>query len=118
MRTIATLFAVLTLPVAAQTCTIPVRMSNLAAAPATALFQAKSTASVMFARIGVTLEWQGAASRQNTLETAGACRSPIEIHLNAGNPPSGRPDSMAYAQPYLETGAAIEVFVGRIASMV
>ena len=46
------------------------------------------------------------------------CWAPVEIDLEAGLPGADRPDSMAYAMPYLEGHARIHVFVGRVASMV
>jgi hypothetical protein len=68
----------------------------------------------MFARIGVTLEWQRGAVR----ETGKACWQPIEVYLEAGTPGADRPESMAYAMPYRESGARIYVFVDRVAAMV
>jgi hypothetical protein len=99
---------------AAETCTVSVRMNKLLLSPPPALFQAKSLARQMFAGIGVNLQWQGGGVR----ETDKACWPPVEIYLDAGLPGADRPDSMAYAMPYLEGGVRIHVFVGRVATMV
>src|SRR5438270_12202799 len=104
-------FSILALPgIAAANCTVNVHIANLAVAEPAALFQAKATATAIFARIGVDLQWKGHA--------ASACWPAIEIRLESGNPPADRPDSMAYAQPYVVGSAGIHVFVGRIAAMV
>jgi hypothetical protein len=93
---------------------VSVRVKNSFVAPPAALFHAKSLARDMFAGIGVTLQWQGGAVR----ETDQGCWPPIEISLEGGPPGADRPDSLAYAMPYLKGGARIHVFVGRVASMV
>jgi hypothetical protein len=99
---------------AAETCTVGVRIHNLVTAPPGALFRAKSLAGEMFGRIGVELQWQGGG----TGDTGRACWPPIEIYLEGGSPGADRPDSMAYAMPYLEGGTRIHVFVDRVAAMV
>ena len=98
---------------AAETCTVGVRIHNLVIAPPGALFQAKSMARDMFARIGVQVQWQGGGGESNK-----DCWRPIEIYLEAGTPGADRPDSMAYTMPYREGGARISVFVDRVAAMV
>jgi hypothetical protein len=98
----------------ADSCTVRVGVTNLTAASGAALLQAKSTARELFARIGVDIEWQNGTVRDSGV----GCRAPIEIHLRAGLPGADRPGSMAYAMPYMEGAARIEVFVGQISSMV
>ena len=102
------------LGMAAESCTVKVGVTNLQAVPGAALFQAKSIARELFAHIGVEIDWQHGAVR----DSAEGCRPPIEIHLEAGLPGADRPGSMAYAMPYMEGVARIQVFVGQISSMV
>jgi len=114
MKTIWVLLGTMTLAgaaAAAENCTVQVRMSNTATAAPLVLFQAKSTAAAMFAHIGVKLEFTSSARPL-------ACGKPIEIRFEAGTRAAERPDSLAYAMPYLEGGASIHVFVERVAAMV
>ena len=99
---------------AAETCTVGVRIHNLAVTPPGALFRARSVAGEMFDRIGVRVQWQGSGA----LSTDSACWAPIEIYIEAGSPGADRPESMAYTMPYREGGARIHVFVDRVAAMV
>ena len=110
MRAVSILLALVSAAAAAETCAVNVRIDNSGAAPPSALYQAKSTATAMFASIGIAILWQAT-------ETP-ACSRSIEILLDAGLPPGDNPEIMAYAMPYLHGGTAIHVFIGRVASMV
>jgi len=96
---------------AADYCTAQVRLTNTAVVTTPALFQAKSAAAAMFAEVGVKLKFTS-AFRPST------CRHQIEIRFESGDPGADRPDSLAYALPYLESGTGIHVFVQRIEAMV
>ncbi len=97
----------------AETCAVSVHVNNLSTVAPAALFQAKSMVREMFGRIGVQVQWQGTEAR----DSDAGCRPPVEIDLEAGLPGADRPDSMAYAMPYVEGGARIHVFVRRITAM-
>jgi len=114
MPTIWVLFGILTLPAtgtAADTCTVQVRISNTATAAPLVLVRAKSTAAAMFAHIGIKIEFTSATR-------AAGCGRQIEIRFESGIPGAERPDSLAYAMPYLEGGTSIHVFIERVAALV
>ena len=109
MKTIWVLFGIMSLAATAEACAVQVRISNSAAAAPAVLFQAKSIAAAMFVHIGVKLEFT---------PTAGTtCGKPIEIRFESGVPRTERPDSLAYALPYLEGGTSIHVFIERVAAI-
>ncbi|MEO8370534.1 MAG: hypothetical protein ABI806_15225 [Candidatus Solibacter sp.] len=110
MQTTWVLFGIISLAGMAEACTVQVRISNTAIAGQGMIYQAKSIAADMFVRIGVKLEFTSTA-RPHT------CGKPIEIRFETGNPGAERPDSLAYAMPYLEGGTSIHVFVERVAAM-
>ena len=110
MKTIWALFGIMSLAGVAEACTVQVRISDTATAGPGVIFQAKSTAAAMFVRIGVKLEF-------TSTPKPSTCGKPIEIRFEAGSPGAERPDSLAYAMPYLESGTSIHVFVERVADL-
>ena len=113
MRTIRVLIGIMLgmgVAGAAAGCAVEVRLSNTALAAPGVVSQAKWTAGAIFARIGVKLAWTSGGS-------APSCGNPIEIRLEAGDPGAERPDSLAYAMPYLGGGTSIHVFVERVVAM-
>jgi len=95
---------------AAESCSVNVRVANISVAAPGVLFQAKSTAAAVFARIGVSLAWHGDKART----AAVACWPPIEIQLDTGAPGADQSESLAYSKPYLKGGTQIRVFVGQV----
>ena len=112
MKTIWALFALTTFAAtaAAETCPIQIRLTNTAAAAPAIVFQAKATAATMFARLGINIQWTSTPHPT-------PCGHPIEIHFETGDPGPARPDSLAYAMPYLDGGTSIHVFIQRVAAM-
>ena len=104
MKTIWVLFTLVTSAEAAEPRPIQIRLTNTAAVPPGVLYQAKSTASAIFAPLGLKLDW-----------TAAPAGKPIEIRFEPG--PPDRPDSLAYAMPYLNDGTKIHIFIDRVAAM-
>jgi hypothetical protein len=97
---------------AAEPCTVEVSVSNTAATQGAALFQAKITASEVFAAAGVKLRWLNASANRRA-----GCAKPIEIRFETGTSAEERPGALAYARPYLAEGASIHVYVDRVTAM-
>ena len=104
MKAIWALFTILTSAAAAEPYAIQIRLTNTAVAAPAVLYQAKSTASAIFAPLGLKLDW-----------TASPAGKPIEIRFEPGAP--DRPESLAYAMPYLTGGTSIHIFIDRIAAI-
>jgi hypothetical protein len=78
--------------------------------------QAKVTASEMFARIGVKIEWRGSSRPVRPATSDWSRQDPIRISFRTGTPIALLPGAVARAWPY--EGGRIEVFYDRLRGIV
>jgi hypothetical protein len=86
----------------AQHQEVTVNLVNDDSVPLTVLFQAKTTATWLYAGIGVKLKWSSTG------------KDGFSMQFDAGTPEWFHPGALAYSMPYAQTGTRIHVLVDRL----